>query len=84
MASELSRTARPRIPDGYVNPGQRKSDGGHHSTYIHTPIHLVIHPFLIGIGSRIHAAIFSFCLGVITPVAISGKSGLYVQRDRVA
>lgn len=45
---------------------------------------MVIPPFLTGPISRIHAAIFSFCLGVMPPMAILGRSLLYVQSQRVA
>ena len=45
---------------------------------------LVIPPFLTGPLSRIYAASFSFCLGVMPPIAILGRSLLYVQSQRVA
>ena len=35
---------------------------------------LVILPFLMGLCSRIHAAIFSFCAGVMPPMPILGRS----------
>lgn len=44
----------------------------------------VIPPFLTGPLSRIYAASFSFCLGVMPPIAILGLSLLYVQSQRVA
>lgn len=44
----------------------------------------VIPPFLPGPISRIYAAISSFCLGVMPPMAILGRSLLYVQSQRVA
>ena len=34
----------------------------------------VIPPFLTGLCSRIHAAIFSFCAGVMPPILILGRS----------
>ncbi|KQV16752.1 hypothetical protein ASC97_30790, partial [Rhizobium sp. Root1203] len=34
----------------------------------------VIPPFLTGLRSRIHAAIFSFCAGVMPPMPILGRS----------
>ncbi|AIK43658.1 hypothetical protein DR92_2211 [Brucella anthropi] len=34
----------------------------------------VIPPFLTGLVSRIHAAIFSFCAGVTPPMPILGRS----------
>lgn len=49
---------------------------------ISTP--LVISPFLTGLSSRVHAAIFSFCAGVIPPLPILGRSLLYVQSHCVA
>ena len=45
---------------------------------------VVILPFLAGFGSRIHAASFSFCAGVIPPMPILGRSLLYVQSHCVA
>ncbi len=44
----------------------------------------VIPPFLTGLCSRIHAAIFSFCAGVMPPMPILGRSLLYVQSHCVA
>jgi hypothetical protein len=38
------------------------------------PTHRVIPPFLTGLRSRIHAAIFSFCAGVTPPMPILGRS----------
>jgi hypothetical protein len=35
---------------------------------------LVIPPFLTGLCNRIHAAIFSFCAGVMPPIPILGRS----------
>ena len=35
---------------------------------------MVIPPFLTGLRSRIHAAIFSFCAGVTPPMPILGRS----------
>ena len=40
---------------------------------------MVIPPFLTGLRSRIHAAIFSFCAGVTPPMPILGRSLLYVH-----
>ncbi|KQY26200.1 hypothetical protein, partial [Rhizobium sp. Root482] len=34
---------------------------------------MVIPPFLTGLRSRIHAAIFSFCAGVMPPMPILGR-----------
>jgi hypothetical protein len=34
----------------------------------------VIPPFLAGLGRRIHAAIFSFCAGVMPPMPMLGRS----------
>ncbi len=45
---------------------------------------LVIPPFLTGCDSRIYAAIFSFCAGVMPPMPILGRSLLYVQSHCVA
>jgi PAS domain-containing protein len=45
---------------------------------------MVIPPFLTGSLSRIYAAMFSFCLGVMPPMAILGRSLLYVHSQRVA
>ncbi len=39
----------------------------------------VIPPFLAGLCSRIHAAIFSFCAVVMPPMSILGRSLLYVH-----
>ena len=54
------------------------------STEKKASIAAVIPPFLTGFGSRIHAAIFSFCAGVIPPMPILGLSLLYVQSHFVA
>jgi pimeloyl-ACP methyl ester carboxylesterase len=35
---------------------------------------VVIPPFLAGLCSRIHAAIFNFCAGVMPPMPILGRS----------
>ena len=48
------------------------------------PGHLVIPPFLMGLSRRIHAAVFSFMAGVIPPIAMLGRSLLYVQSHFVA
>jgi hypothetical protein len=45
---------------------------------------MVIPPFLTGLRSRIHAAIFSFCAGVMPPMPILGRSLLYVHSHCVA
>jgi hypothetical protein len=45
---------------------------------------LVILPFLMGSNCRIYAAILSFCIGVIPPMPILGRSLLYVHSHRVA
>ena len=45
---------------------------------------LVIPPFLAGGVARIQAAIFSFCAGVMPPMAMLGLSLLYVQSHCVA
>jgi hypothetical protein len=37
-------------------------------------VEVVIPPFLTGLCSRIHAAIFSFCAGVMPPMPILGRS----------
>ena len=37
-------------------------------------VYLVIPPFLTGLCSRIHAAIFNFCAGVMPPMPILGRS----------
>ena len=39
-----------------------------------SPDQVVIPPFLTGLRSRIHAAIFSFCAGVMPPMPILGRS----------
>ena len=44
----------------------------------------VIPPFLMGLSRRIHAAVFSFMAGVIPPIAMLGRSLLYVQSHFVA
>ena len=44
----------------------------------------VIPPFLMGLSRRIHAAVFSFMAGVIPPLAMLGRSLLYVQGHFVA
>lgn len=44
----------------------------------------VIPPFFTGLRSRIHAAIFSFCAGVMPPMPILGRSLLYVHSHCVA
>ena len=44
----------------------------------------VILPFLTGCDCRIYAAILSFCIGVIPPMPILGRSLLYVHSHRVA
>ena len=44
----------------------------------------VIPPFLMGLSRRIHAAVFSFMAGVIPPIAMFGRSLLYVQSHFVA
>jgi hypothetical protein len=36
--------------------------------------YLVIPPFLAGLDRRIHAAIFSFCAGVMPPMPMLGRS----------
>ena len=41
-------------------------------------------PFITGLCSRIHAAIFSFCAGVIPPISILGRSLLEVHGHRLA
>ena len=41
-------------------------------------------PFLMGLSRRIHAAVFSFMAGVIPPIAMLGRSLLYVQSHFVA
>ena len=45
---------------------------------------MVIPPFLMGLSRRIHAAVFSFMAGVIPPIAMLGRSLLYVQSHFVA
>lgn len=35
---------------------------------------LVIPPFLTGLDHRIHAALFSFCAGVMPPMPMLGRS----------
>jgi hypothetical protein len=40
--------------------------------------------FLTGCVCRIHAAIFSFCAGVMPPMPMFGRSLLYVQSHYVA
>jgi len=47
-------------------------------------LHWVIPPFLTGRFSRIQAAFLSFCIGVIPPMPMLGRSLLYVQSQRVA
>jgi len=39
-----------------------------------TNAEMVIPPFLAGLCSRIHAAIFNFCAGVMPPMPILGRS----------
>lgn len=51
--------------------------------YAHVDV-MVIPPFLTGLRSRIHAAIFSFCAGVMPPMPILGRSLLYVHSHCVA
>jgi hypothetical protein len=43
-------------------------------TQLKPPAPEVIPPFLTGLCSRIHAAIFSFCAGVMPPMPILGRS----------
>jgi putative glutathione S-transferase len=45
---------------------------------------VVIPPFLMGLSRRIHAAVFSFIAGVMPPMAMLGRSLLYVQSHFVA
>jgi hypothetical protein len=47
-------------------------------------VYVVIPPFLMGLSRRIHAAVFSFMAGVIPPIAMLGRSLLYVQSHFVA
>ena len=44
----------------------------------------VIIPFLVGLKSRAYATICIFCLGVIPPIPILGRSLLYSQSHAVA
>lgn len=43
-----------------------------------SPEGMVIPPFLTGLFSRIHAAIFIFCAGVMPPMPILGRSFVVV------
>lgn len=43
----------------------------------------VVPPFLGGLKSRGYAAILSFCIGVMPPMPILGRSLLYVQSHSV-
>lgn len=43
--------------------------------------HRVIPPFLAGLRSRRHAAIFSFCAGVMPPMPILGRSFVIPSSD---
>ena len=45
---------------------------------------MVIPPFLMGFISRIQAAFLNFCIGVIPPIPMLGRSLLYVQSQAVA
>jgi hypothetical protein len=45
---------------------------------------VIIPPFLTGRDCRIHAVILSFCIGVIPPMPMFGRSLLYVHSHRVA
>lgn len=63
------------LPDSYgYRPGKSALDA----------VGVVIPPFLTGLRSRIHAAIFSFCAGVMPPMPILGRSLLYVHSHCVA
>ncbi len=46
----------------------------HSGDIVQQAISAAIPPFLTGLGSRIHAAIFSFCAGVMPPIPILGRS----------
>ena len=45
---------------------------------------LVVPPFIRGLKSRGYAAILNFCIGVMPPMPILGRSLLYVQSHLVA
>jgi hypothetical protein len=48
------------------------------------PVDQAIGNFLMGAAGRIHAAILSFCIGVIAPIPMFGRSLMYVHNHRVA